>query len=56
MCQTFISNIRTGGLDLEMFPIAQQVTYRYYLGRYSLYHGKLREVGIQSIIDITQVV
>ncbi|KAI9487069.1 MAG: hypothetical protein EXX96DRAFT_627751 [Benjaminiella poitrasii] len=43
MCQTFISNIRTGGVDLEMFPISQQVTYKYYIGRYALYHGRLKQ-------------
>jgi hypothetical protein len=43
MCQTFISNLRTGGLDLDVFPISQQVTYKYYLGRYSLYHGRLKQ-------------
>ncbi|CAO3653955.1 unnamed protein product [Mucor hiemalis] len=43
MCQTFISNIEKGGLELHMFPISQQVTYKYYLGRYSLYHGKLKQ-------------
>ncbi|KAI7874777.1 uncharacterized protein EV154DRAFT_78518 [Mucor mucedo] len=43
MCQTFISNIRTGGLDLDLFPISQQVTYKYYLGRYALYNGQLKK-------------
>ncbi|KAL7308845.1 hypothetical protein PS15m_010989 [Mucor circinelloides] len=42
MCQTFISNINTGGLELDMFPISQQVTYKYYIGRYALYHGRLQ--------------
>lgn len=46
MCQTFISNIEKGGLELHMFPISQQVTYKYYLGRYSLYHGKLKQVRV----------
>ncbi|KAI7900741.1 uncharacterized protein BX663DRAFT_544623 [Cokeromyces recurvatus] len=43
MCQTFISNIRTGGVELDMFPISQQVTYKYYIGRYALYHGRLKQ-------------
>lgn len=46
MCQTFISNIRTGGLELDMFPISQQVTYKYYLGRYALYNGQLKKVSL----------
>lgn len=46
MCQTFISNINSGGLDLDMFPISQQVTYKYYIGRYALYHGRLQHVTI----------
>lgn len=49
MCQTFISNIRTGGLELEMFPISQQVTYKYYIGRYSLYHGRLVQVSKKAM-------
>lgn len=47
MCQTFISNISSGGLELDMFPISQQVTYKYYIGRYALYHGRLQHVTIQ---------
>ncbi|KAI8374387.1 uncharacterized protein BYT42DRAFT_500193 [Radiomyces spectabilis] len=43
LCQTFISNIRTGEVDLREFPMAQQVTYRYYLGRYFLYQNRLRK-------------
>lgn len=45
MCQTMISNIRTGGVDLDEFPISEQVTYKYYLGRYSLFHGRLKLVS-----------
>ncbi|KAI8878751.1 hypothetical protein K501DRAFT_258040 [Backusella circina FSU 941] len=43
MCQTFISNIDSGGVILEHFPISQQVTYRYYLGRYALLQGQLKK-------------
>ncbi|KAI8988006.1 hypothetical protein BDF20DRAFT_300810 [Mycotypha africana] len=43
MCQTFMSNIRTGGVELEQFPISEQVTYKYYTGRYALYHGRLKQ-------------
>lgn len=50
MCQTFISNINTGGLELDMFPISQQVTYKYYIGRYALYHGRLQHVIIEIAI------
>ncbi|CEP13448.1 hypothetical protein [Parasitella parasitica] len=42
MCQTFISNIKQSDLDLGLFPIGQQVTYRYYNGRYALYQGRLQ--------------
>ncbi|KAI8642833.1 hypothetical protein BD408DRAFT_173395 [Parasitella parasitica] len=45
MCQTFISNISQSALDLELFPISQQVTYKYYTGRYSLYQGRLQHVS-----------
>ncbi|ORX51879.1 hypothetical protein DM01DRAFT_1336876 [Hesseltinella vesiculosa] len=41
MCQTMISNLRTGGVILEEYPIGQQVTYQYYLGRYHLLHNRL---------------
>lgn len=44
MCQTFMNNIKTGGVDLKQYPISEQVTYRYYLGRYALYHVKLHQV------------
>ncbi|KAG1455686.1 hypothetical protein G6F46_007073 [Rhizopus delemar] len=43
MCQTFMNNIKTGGVDLKQYPISEQVTYRYYLGRYALYHVKLHQ-------------
>jgi hypothetical protein len=43
MCQTFISNIDSGGVVLDNFPISQQVTYRYYLGRYALLQGQLKK-------------
>ncbi|KAG0167533.1 hypothetical protein DFQ30_005968 [Apophysomyces sp. BC1015] len=43
LCQTFIANIRTGGVDLLLFPMADQVTYRYYLGRYHLYQNRLKK-------------
>ncbi|KAI8340568.1 hypothetical protein BC941DRAFT_417583 [Chlamydoabsidia padenii] len=42
MCQTFIANLRTGGVELDQYPISQQVTYQYYLGRYSLSQNRLR--------------
>ncbi|OAD72306.1 hypothetical protein PHYBLDRAFT_181790 [Phycomyces blakesleeanus NRRL 1555(-)] len=43
LCQTLISNIRTGNVNIDIYPIAQQVTYRYYLGRYYLYSNLLRK-------------
>ncbi|KAI8083291.1 uncharacterized protein B0P05DRAFT_536811 [Gilbertella persicaria] len=43
MCQTFINNIRSGEIDLSLYPISQQVTYKYYIGRYALYHGRLKQ-------------
>ncbi|OBZ84820.1 hypothetical protein A0J61_07135 [Choanephora cucurbitarum] len=43
MCQTFINNIRSGEIDISLFPISQQVTYKYYIGRYALYHGRLKQ-------------
>ncbi|KAI7868710.1 hypothetical protein BDF14DRAFT_1790041 [Spinellus fusiger] len=43
LCQTLISNIRTGCVSVDMYPMAQQVTYRYYLGRYFLYSNRLRK-------------
>ncbi|KAI8098603.1 uncharacterized protein BX664DRAFT_3273 [Halteromyces radiatus] len=42
MCQTFIANLQTGGVELNQYPISQQVTYQYYLGRYSLFQNRLR--------------
>ncbi|KAF7730442.1 hypothetical protein EC973_002249 [Apophysomyces ossiformis] len=42
LCQTYITNIRTGGVDVSFFPMADQVTYRYYLGRYLLYQNRLK--------------
>ncbi|CAO3615233.1 unnamed protein product [Cunninghamella echinulata] len=42
MCQTFIANLRTGGVQLEQYPLSQQITYRYYIGRYSLFQNRLR--------------
>ncbi|CAO3587664.1 unnamed protein product [Absidia cylindrospora] len=42
MCQTFIANLQTGGVELAQYPISQQVTYQYYLGRYSLFQNRLR--------------
>ncbi|KAI8994855.1 hypothetical protein BDB01DRAFT_753805 [Pilobolus umbonatus] len=44
LCQTFISNIGKGNVELEMFPMSQQVTYQYYLGRYYLLDGDFPKV------------
>ncbi|CEI99550.1 hypothetical protein RMCBS344292_13636 [Rhizopus microsporus] len=43
LCQTFMSNIETGGVDLSLYPISDQVTYKYYLGRYALYDIRLQQ-------------
>ncbi|KAG2220962.1 hypothetical protein INT45_006495 [Circinella minor] len=41
LCSTFINNLKTGGVELIDFPISQQVTHRYYLGRFSFYKQQL---------------
>ncbi|KAG2229035.1 hypothetical protein INT48_009591 [Thamnidium elegans] len=45
MCKTLMSNLRTGGVKVPLFPIAHQVTFKYYTGRYSLYHGQLKKAS-----------
>ncbi|KAF9924560.1 hypothetical protein FBU30_005507 [Linnemannia zychae] len=37
-----IANISKAGVKLEQYPMSQQVTHRYYLGRYALYQLDLR--------------
>jgi len=39
---TTLANIANSGAQLSDFPMSQQVTHRYYLGRYSLYQLDLR--------------
>ncbi|KAI7824063.1 hypothetical protein BC939DRAFT_152412 [Gamsiella multidivaricata] len=39
---TMIANISKAGVDLSSYPMSQQVTHRYYLGRYYLYQLDLR--------------
>ncbi|KAG0071927.1 hypothetical protein BGZ90_012086 [Linnemannia elongata] len=39
---TMIANISKAGVKLEQYPMSQQVTHRYYLGRYYLYQLDLR--------------
>ncbi|KAI9484808.1 hypothetical protein BDB00DRAFT_853380 [Zychaea mexicana] len=41
LCSTFITNLKTGGVELKDFPISQQVAHRYYLGRFSYYKQQL---------------
>ncbi|OZJ03298.1 hypothetical protein BZG36_02275 [Bifiguratus adelaidae] len=43
LCQTFISNIETAGIQLSQYPKGQQITYRYYVGRYYLFQHQLRK-------------
>ncbi|KAF9181251.1 hypothetical protein BGZ50_005619 [Haplosporangium sp. Z 11] len=39
---TMMSNISVAGVKLSDYPMSQQVTYRYYVGRYHLYQLDLR--------------
>ncbi|KAK9760439.1 hypothetical protein K7432_015518 [Basidiobolus ranarum] len=43
LCQTFINNIQKAKLSVENFPISQQVTYRYYVGRLYLYQHLIKQ-------------
>ncbi|CDS13172.1 hypothetical protein LRAMOSA05350 [Lichtheimia ramosa] len=43
LCQTFISNLRTGGVDVTGYSMAEQVTYRYYMGRFQFYQNNLKK-------------
>ncbi|KAF9093735.1 hypothetical protein BGX23_002962 [Mortierella sp. AD031] len=40
---TMLANISKAGVDLSKYPMSQQVTHRYYLGRYHLYLLELRQ-------------
>ncbi|KAF9970776.1 hypothetical protein BGZ73_006470 [Actinomortierella ambigua] len=40
---TLISNISKANVDLREYPMSEQVTHRYYLGRYHLYKLDLRK-------------
>ncbi|KAG0264296.1 hypothetical protein DFQ27_001308 [Actinomortierella ambigua] len=40
---TLISNISKASVDLREYPMSEQVTHRYYLGRYHLYKLDLRK-------------
>ncbi|KAI8075330.1 hypothetical protein BC940DRAFT_8415 [Gongronella butleri] len=42
MCQTMIANLQKSGVDIEQYPIGQQVTYQFYLGRYQFLQNRLR--------------
>lgn len=39
---TMLANIKNSGVQLTDYPMGQQVTHRYYLGRYHLYQLDLR--------------
>ncbi|CAM0140479.1 unnamed protein product [Umbelopsis sp. WA50703] len=43
MCRTFISHLAKENIQIDMFPKSQQVTYRYYLGRYYLFESQVRK-------------
>lgn len=49
LCQTFISNLRTGGVEVTGYSMAEQVTYRYYMGRFQFYQNNLKKVGYLSV-------
>lgn len=48
MCRTFISHLAKENIQIDMFPKSQQVTYRYYLGRYYLFESQVRKVWCYS--------
>ncbi|KAI9310146.1 hypothetical protein BX666DRAFT_2011347 [Dichotomocladium elegans] len=43
LCQTFISNLKKGGIEITDFELPEQVTYRYYMGRFEYYQNNLKE-------------
>ncbi|KAG2174529.1 hypothetical protein INT44_006792 [Umbelopsis vinacea] len=43
MCRTFISQLAKENVQIEAFPKSQQVTYRYYIGRYYLFESQVRK-------------
>jgi hypothetical protein len=62
MCRTFISHLAKENIQIDMFPKSQQVTYRYYLGRYYLFESQVRKVlyerecimdSVMSLINIS---
>jgi nuclear mRNA export protein PCID2/THP1 len=48
MCRTFISHLAKENVQIEAFPKSQQVTYRYYLGRYYLFESQVRKVILRQ--------
>ncbi|KAH8553682.1 hypothetical protein BGW37DRAFT_268332 [Umbelopsis sp. PMI_123] len=43
MCRTFISHLAKENVQIDTFPKSQQITYRYYLGRYYLFESQVRK-------------
>ncbi|KAG0294254.1 hypothetical protein BGZ98_001841, partial [Dissophora globulifera] len=41
--QTLMNNVRNAKVNLAEYPMSEQVTYQYYVGRYHLYQSNLRD-------------
>ncbi|OLY84654.1 hypothetical protein AYI68_g1178 [Smittium mucronatum] len=47
-----VTNIKTSGPPLDLFPISDQVSFRYWLGRHNLNRHQLRSIDTDSFLKV----
>ncbi|RUS19925.1 hypothetical protein BC937DRAFT_86696 [Endogone sp. FLAS-F59071] len=49
----YVKRIESANIDMNDYPAGQQVTYKYYVGRYHLFQHQLRKVVSEDYLDVS---